>query len=168
MVSIFKFFACSGFILCVLIKEMSDHEIKRFQHLKFFACSRIIICVQNLKNSDPEIKWFQPFKIVCLWQAQVVWEIFLSNKVLSELGEDCNVGVGFRVVEDWRSPSSQLLYRNYYWALQPKAVPKGYCACSEAVPSELHYRKILTEIFSEKFCYPKKIFFCTHALHQSI
>ena len=41
-----------------------------------------------------------------------------------------------------------------YWQMRAR--------CREAAPSKLHLRKILTEILSDKLCYPKKISFCTY------
>ena len=77
-----KCFACGGHVLCVLIKEMSDHEIKRFQHLKFFACGGFIIYVLIKEMSDPGIKWFQPLKFFACGGLKLC---VLSIKVVSEL-----------------------------------------------------------------------------------
>ena len=74
---------------------------------------------------------------------------------LSVLREDCNLGAGFWAVEE---PLNHHI--SYHMALLFSATTSRILPCWQMwARSELCFRKILTEVFPEKSCLPKKQFF---------
>ena len=59
MVSTFEIFRLQRAHIMCFKKEVSDPGIKRFKPSKFFACGGLISCVLVKEMSDPEIKGYK-------------------------------------------------------------------------------------------------------------
>ena len=141
-----KFLASGGLTSCVLMKEMPDPEWKGF-NLKIFRLRRAhyINCLNkgNARFWNKMVSIYEIFRlrrghINCLnkgnakfWNKMVsTLEIFRlrraqtcfqGSRVCQNSVEDCNLGPGFRVVEE---PLISPMIGHYYWALKPL---KGHC-----------------------------------------